>query len=171
MRPIPDPGFASDDGAVDPAVVRALAAYDKAPDAAYLAALAVLQDHRVLVPVTAVLGEVEARADGPVQGKSSDMATVLVTGQDGRRALLAFTGAEPLAAWDPAARPVPILLRDAARAAVHDGAAAMVLDLAGPVLMAIETEELCALADGYRLVQVGDAATWAWARTPSPPPP
>ena len=63
MRTIPDPGFAGDDGAVDPGLAAALAAYDRAdPEGqtgAHHEALAVLQDSRVLVPVVAVLGEVE----------------------------------------------------------------------------------------------------------------
>ena len=58
MRSIPDPGFPGDDGGADPAVVTALAAYDVAPEehasTAHHAALAVLQETRVLVPVMAV---------------------------------------------------------------------------------------------------------------------
>ncbi len=63
MRSIPDPGFAGDDGGADPVVAAALAAYDRAGRgrraAAHLEALAVLQDARVLVPVVAILDEVE----------------------------------------------------------------------------------------------------------------
>ncbi len=69
-----------------------------------------------------MLGEVEVDEHGLAHDKSSDMAAVLLTGRDGRRALLAFTGLEPLARWRPDARPVPVTARDAARAALADDA-------------------------------------------------
>ena len=65
MRSLPDPGFAGDDGTASPEVVRALAAYAEDPDALHLDTLAVLQHARVLVPVVAVLGEVEVDDAGP----------------------------------------------------------------------------------------------------------
>jgi hypothetical protein len=162
QRRIPDPGFAGDDGSVPPEVAAALAAYDDAPEdrSLHRAALARLQASRVLMPVVAVLGEVEYDADGRAREKTSEMATVLVTGGDGRRALLAFTGTGPLQAWDPAARPVPVTLVDAARAARHDGADALVVDVAGPVVLVVESDDLAALADGLTLVRVGDG--WGW---------
>jgi hypothetical protein len=162
MRSLPNPGFAGDDGGVDPVVAAALAAYDETPEAAlHLAALAVLQDARVLVPVVAVLGEVELDEAGLAHDKTSDMAAVLLTGRDGRTALLAFTGSASLTTWDPAARPVPVPVRQAAQAAIQDGAAALVLDLAGPVQFVIEEEDLTALAAGHRLVHLDDGR-WAW---------
>ena len=94
MRTIPDPGFAGDTGAVDPGLAAALPAYDAAPgdEAARRAVLARLQDVRLLVPVVALLGEVEVDDQGLAHDKTSDMAAVLMTGRDGRTALLAFTG-------------------------------------------------------------------------------
>lgn len=147
---------------VAPEVAAALTAYDADPRSEQLRALATIQHSRVLVPVVAVLGEVEYDEHGHAQDKSSDMATVLVTGSDGRRGLLAFTGSGPLRAWDPAARPVPVSLSDAARAARQDGAEALLLDLAGPVLFVVDGEQLEALADGLTLVGVGDG--WGWIR-------
>ena len=163
-RTIPDPGFAGDDGGVDPRLADALAAYDEAPEAGgHLAALAVLQDARVLVPVVAVLGEVEYDEHGLARDKTSEMAAVLMTGRDGRTALLAFTGSESLDAWDATARPVPVTTRQAAQAALHDGAAALLLDVAGPVMFVVEGEDLDALAAGHRLVPL-DGGRWGWAR-------
>jgi hypothetical protein len=164
QRRIPDPGFAGDDGAVPTEVAGALAAYDASPGdrSLHRAALARLQAARVLVPVVAVLGEVEHDGSGLAREKTSDMATVLVTGADGRRALLAFTGSGPLQAWDPAARPVPVTLADAARAARQDGADALLVDVAGPVLFVVEADDLGALADGLVLARVG--AGWGWVR-------
>jgi hypothetical protein len=166
MRSIPDPGFPGDDGSVDPALAEALAAYDRAGEADEAplrhAALAVLQDSRVLVPVVALLGEVEYDEQGRAHDKTSDMAAVLMTGQDGRTALLAFTGSASLTAWDPAARPVPVTAQQAAQAALQDRAAALLVDVAGPVLFVVEGDDLDALARGHRLVQLDDGR-WGWA--------
>lgn len=168
MRSIPDPGFAGDDGGVAPVVAAALAAYDAAPEGeAHLRALAVLQDARVVVAVVAVLGEVELDERGLAHDKTSDMAAVLMTGRDGRTALLAFTGSESLAAWAQsyaggAARPVPVTLRQAAQAALQDDASALLLDVAGPVVFVVEADELAALAAGHRLLAVEYG--WGWAQ-------
>jgi hypothetical protein len=163
VRTIPDPGFAGDDGSAAPEVSAALAAYDEDPVGRHAATLAVLQHARLLVPVLALLGEVEHDERGLAHDKSSDMATVLMQGQDGRMALLAFTGAASLQRWNPEARPVPVSARDAARAAVHDEAEAVLVDVAGPVMFVIEGEELRALAEGFTLGEL--AGRYAWARS------
>ncbi|MEO5653386.1 MAG: SseB family protein [Marmoricola sp.] len=166
MRSIPDPGFPGDDGSAPPALMTALAAYDEAPEAEestrYREALAVLQDARVLVPVVAVLGEVEHDDKGLAHDKSSDLASVLMTGRDGRTALLAFTGNPSLTGWNPEARPVPVPARQAAQAALQDGATALLVDVAGPVLFVVEGEDLTALAAGRLLVRLDDGH-WGWA--------
>ncbi|WP_051247404.1 SseB family protein [Nocardioides halotolerans] len=125
-------GAPGDTGAADPALAAALSAYaaDPAREPEVLAALA---EARLLVPVVAELGEAETGPDGLVHDKSSDMATVLMRGPDGRQALLAFTGLDALHRWDPEARPVPVPARMAALAALQDGAEALLIDLAGPV--------------------------------------
>lgn len=152
-------GFPGDSGEAAPEVAQALAAYaDRS--GGYADALAALCEARVLVPVVAVLGEVEYDEHGRAHDKSSDMATVLLTGADGRQALLAFTSMATLAAWQADARPVPVLLRDAAKAALQDRADALVVDVAGPVPFAIEGQDLGALAAGYRLARVGDSTAW-----------
>jgi hypothetical protein len=159
MRAIPDPGFADDDGSASAEVLAALTSYGEDPDARHEATLAVVQAARLLVPVVAVLGEVEEEvtADGRTltHDKTSDMATVLMQGLDGRTALLAFTGTETLRRWDPAARPVPVPAARAAEAALQDGAAALVLDVAGPVTFVVEEADLRALAAGSVLVRLG----------------
>jgi hypothetical protein len=113
--------------------------------------------------VVAVLGEVEHDEQGLARDKTSDMATVLLRGRDGRTALLAFTGLPALQRWRADARPVPVRTVDAARAAVQEGADALVLDVAGPVLLPVEGEALRALADGFLLGEV--AGRPAWVRT------
>ncbi len=162
MRSIPDPGFAGDDGTVTAEVAAAMSAYAADPAGLHHRTLAVVQDSRLLVPVVAVLGEVEHDEQGLAHDKSSDMATVLMRGRDGRLALLAFTGNEALGRWNPDARPVPVSARQAAQAALQDEAAALLLDVAGPALLVVEGDDLRSLAEGYRLVETGDR--WAWAR-------
>ena len=152
MRSLPDPGFAGDDGAADPALVAALAAYGAEPESRerWLHALSALQDARVLVPVVAVAEE-----------GGTDMAAVLMKGRSGRTALLAFTGQESMGAWDAEARPVPVTAPDAARAALQNGAEALLLDVAGPVLFPVEGEDLGSLGAGHRLVRVAGSG-WGW---------
>ncbi len=160
MRAIPDPGFPDDDGSADAALTAALEAYAAEPDRRHAATLAVLQHTRLLVPVVAVLGEVEHDEQGRARDKTSDMATVLMRGQDGRTALLAFTGERSLRGWDPQARPVPVPAVKAAQAAVQDGADAIVVDVAGPVLFVVEGEDLRALAGGHTLVELNGRYGW-----------
>ena len=158
-RLIPDPGFAGDTGTADPELESALAAYAQG-DLTHGGVLMLLQDARLLVPVVAMLGEVEYDDRGLAHDKTSDMAVVLVQGADGRRALLAFTSTETLTRWDNQARPVPVSARLAAQAAIQDEAAAVVVDIAGPSTLVVEAEDLGALATGLRLTQVGDRAAW-----------
>ena len=153
-RTIPDPGFAGDDGRPGPGLVAALEAADDGA-AGRAAALDALRRSRLLVPVVAVLGEVEHDEHGLAHDKTSDMATVLLRGADGRLALLAFSGAPALTAWDPQARPVPVAAPLAAQAALQDGAAALLVDVAGPVRLVVEGEDLECLARGWTPVVVG----------------
>src|SRR3954447_23715915 len=148
MRTIPDPGFAGDAGQADPELAAALAAYDAAPDdaAASRTVLVRLAQTRLLVPVVAILGEVEHDEQGLAHDKSSDMAAVLMTGRDGRKALLAFTGSASLEAWDPSARPVPVTARHAALSALQEQASALLVDVGGPVMFVVEGADLLALA-------------------------
>ncbi|MEX0429219.1 SseB family protein [Nocardioides sp. DS6] len=153
------PGFPGDDGSAAPAVHKALEAH-RDGRGSYADALGALLEARVLVPVVAVLGDVEYDAQGLAHDKTSDMATVLMTGADGRKALLVFTSMATLQGWRPDARPVPVTFRDAARAAVQEQADAIVLDVAGPVVFAVEGDDLRAAAAGYALGWVGDRSAW-----------
>ena len=112
------------------------------------------------MPVVALLGEVEHDEAGLAHDKTSDMAAVLLQGADGRLALLAFTGTASLAAWNPEARPVPVPARVAAQSALQDGAAALVVDVAGPTTLVVEGEDLQGLAAGWRLARVGEQTAW-----------
>lgn len=161
-RSLAEPAFPDDDGSASAAVTAALTAYDADPERGHPAAVAALQDARLLVPVVAVLGEVEVDEHGRAHDKSSDMAAVLLTGRDGRTALLAFTSTATMRAWNPEARPVAVGARQAALAALDDGADALLVDVAGPVLLAVEGPDLRDLAAGLVLRPVADG--WGWTR-------
>ncbi|WP_395691674.1 SseB family protein [Nocardioides sp.] len=158
-RAIPDPGFAEDDGSAPPEVSRALAGW-VAGSTTYAGALGTLQRSRVLVPVVAVLGELEEGGPGPAREKTSEMVTPLLHGADGRQALLAFTSTQALSVWNPEARPVPVATPEAARSALEAGAAALVVDIAGPVRFVVEGEDLLGLAEGWSLARVGGQSAW-----------
>ncbi|MGA5652964.1 SseB family protein [Streptomyces seoulensis] len=143
---IPDSGFSDDDGSADPRLTAALAAW--AEDRTALApVLEALKGARLLVPVVAVLGEVETDENGLRREKTSDMAVPTLKAA-GRTALPAFTSTASLARWDPAARPVAVPLHQALQAAAHEKADTVVLDLAGPVPFELTGPALLALAEG-----------------------
>jgi hypothetical protein len=117
QRSLAEPAFPDDDGLIDPRLAEALG-----DDAAVFA---VYGEVRVFVPIVAILGE--RATDG--SDKSADMAAVFMTGADGRKALLTFSSVAALEAWNPVARPVPVWGREAAQAALDEGASALLLDL------------------------------------------
>ncbi|MBD8869246.1 SseB family protein [Nocardioides donggukensis] len=151
--------FPGDVGERAPEVAAALAAA-RSGTAGRAVALAALQRSRLLVPVVAVADEVEYDERGLAHDKSSDMAAVLMRGRDGRLALLAFTGTEPLAAWNAEARPVAVTARDAARSAVQDDAAALLVDVAGPDPFVVEGQDLTGLAGDWTLAEVDGRPAW-----------
>ncbi|MFF0287324.1 SseB family protein [Streptomyces sp. NPDC005262] len=146
QKNIPDSGYSDDDGTADPALTAALAAW--AEDRTAIGpVLEALKGARLLVPVVAVLGEVEEDETGLRREKTSDMAVPTLQAGD-RRALPAFTSTASLALWDPQARPVAVPLHQALQAAAHEKADTVVLDLAGPVAFELTGSALLALAEG-----------------------
>ncbi|MBV9093906.1 MAG: SseB family protein [Streptosporangiaceae bacterium] len=144
-----DPGgrqFRDDRGAADPRLAATLAAY-AAGQASEHAALAALAAARLLVPVVAVLAGGAGHADSRNRDKDSEMMLPTLIGRDGRPALPAFTCTEALALWRKDARPVPAEAPRVWHAAV-DGGCAVVIDVAGPVPVAVEGARLAALAAG-----------------------
>ncbi|MGW3600009.1 SseB family protein [Streptomyces sp. NPDC005167] len=146
QKNIPDSGYSDDDGTADPVLTAALAAW--AGDRTAIGpVLEALKAARLLVPVVAVLGEVEEDETGLRREKTSDMAVPTLQAGD-RRALPAFTSTASLALWDPQARPVAVPLHQALQAAAHEKADTVVLDLAGPVAFELTGSALLALAEG-----------------------
>ena len=146
-RSLASPAFPDDNGLTDPRLVDALG-----DDLAVLEALA---EARVFVPIIALLGDVPSEGD-----KNAEMAAVLMTGADGRIALLAFTSVATMSAWDAEARPVPVLGRDAARATLDEGAAALLLDLGSASFSVVETADVQHLAAGHVMVRTPAGSAW-----------
>ncbi|HXP21204.1 MAG TPA: SseB family protein [Streptosporangiaceae bacterium] len=159
-----DPSFRDDDGSADPSAAVALAAF-AAGEGSEHAVLTALADGRLLVPVVAVLAEQIARSGSAQAGpggpggqhrdtdlagqaeKTSEMAMPTLIGIDGRRAVPAFSCLESLRRWQADARPVPVAARLVWRAACEESCA-VVVDVAGPVPLAVEGARLAALARG-----------------------
>lgn len=161
---IPDPGFAGDEGAADPALTAALEAHardeGRLPDV-----LSALHRARVLAPVVALLGEADVTPEGLRRDKSADIAVPLLTGEDGRTALPVFTSLRTLGRWDPAARPVPVEGPRAAHVALGERAEVLVLDVAGPLPCVLEGPEVRALAEGRGQVPAYDDAALSSSTT------
>lgn len=153
MPSLAEPAFPGDDGRLDPLLAAGFDASTGPDDIASI--VGALCDARIFTPVVAI-------ADGDVADgdKQADMAAVLMTGADGRTGLLAFSSLQTMSAWDPRARPVPVYARDAARAALNEGAAAVLLDLGDPRFTVIEGEDLNGLAKGWRLVASPAGHAW-----------
>jgi hypothetical protein len=114
-----------DTGAVDPALAVALGGGDA------LAIRSALLDARVLVPIVAV-GE---------ESTGAEMAVPKLVGADGRHALPVFSSTDTMRAWRRDLRPVPMPGRQAVAAALDEGCAAIVLDVAGPAPHTVEIHE------------------------------
>lgn len=143
-RSLASPAFAGDEGAADPALRAALSAgpVPVTADIARDLPLELLMHARLLVAVVAQADEVdESGAD-----KDSHMSVVSMINPSGERGLLAFTGLDAMALWDPQARPVPISGPEAAMAALDDGARALVIDVQGPARHVVTGERLAFLA-------------------------
>lgn len=143
---IPNPGFAEDDGTADPRLAAALAAWAADP-ATEPDVLAALRPSRLMVPIVALLGEVEIDAHGHKHEKTSDMAVPVVQAADGRRALPAFTSLDAMARWRADARPAPVAAPQAAMVAYSEQADTLLVDPAGPVAYRLSGARLRALAE------------------------
>ena len=164
---------AGDSGGADPAVTAVLSAY-AAGQATEHAALTAVAATRLLVPVVAVPVEPgaplsdpgtpppgcerpggaasgDAAAPGSAGEKETEMALPTLIGNDGRKAVIAFTGTEAIRRWRADARPVPVPAARLWPAVAAEQADAVVIDVAGPVPLVIEGARLAALAGGAPL--------------------
>ena len=162
---------AGDTGGADPAVTAALAAYAAGAETEH-AVLTAVAASRLLVPVVAVLAEANADGtvppapafarsgsgseppapasahSGPGSEKETEMALPTLIGNDGRKAVIAFTGTDTVRRWRADARPVPVPASRLWPAVAAEQADAVVIDVAGPVPLVVEGARLRALASG-----------------------
>jgi len=139
-RGLAGPAFPDDDGSADPALRTLLGGGCESEDEM----LRALADSRLLVAVMAVAEDMAE--DG--SDKSSHMAVVSMVNAAGEKGLLAFTGLDSMAQWNPDARPVPVPARAAAEAALADGAQALVIDVAGPARVVLPATVLADFVKG-----------------------
>lgn len=139
-RELTGTGFDGDTGEADAALVRALA--EPLDEVALMTAVAAA---RLLVPIVAEPVSVDTSGEHAVE-KQTDMAAVTLVAPDGTRALPVFSSMAAIAAWDAGARPVPVTAARAAQAAVSERCDVMVVDLAGPLTVALRPSMVWALA-------------------------
>lgn len=137
--------FANDDGAPSPQVVNALNALARG-EGSPRDVMTAIATSRLVIPVVAMLDSTDVTADGLTVEKESSMATVLIQGVHGERAMLAFTSLDSMRQWRSDARPAPVWGSDAAKAALAENADSLLVDVNGPRPFAIPSDELRALA-------------------------
>ncbi len=145
-KSIPEQAFRDDDGSVVPAVAAAL---DRASNGRQVDVVAALRGTRLLVPLVAVLDSVEEATDatgGSAVEKDSHLAAPFLTGRDGSRASLAFTSVKSATTWQIDARLVPSSAEEVAAAALGDGSAALILDVADGHALTLGVAALHSLA-------------------------
>ncbi len=134
--------FQGDNGEADPRLRELLG--DPQTYAAQREIVDRLVQGRLLIPVVANLDEKDATG----ADKHSHMATVTISDEAGRKALMCFTGVDSVAAWRADARPIPVAGVEAAQAALQEDCAALLIDIAGPTRYALAGTGLWALAGG-----------------------
>lgn len=136
-----------DTGEADPVVTAALDAYGRGQGGEH-DALTAVAGARLLVPVVAVpAGGNPVPAGHAGAEKETEMVLPTLVGNDGRKAVIAFTGVETIRRWNPEARPVPFPAASVWEYAAHEQNA-VVIDVAGPVPLVVEGARLAALARG-----------------------
>ena len=145
-RALSSTGFDDDRGEADPELIAALNLVATASTSHREAELVpTIAAHRWLVPVVAMPTEVDHSGEHAVE-KSTDMATVIMTGPDGSRALPIFSSVAALLAWDPQARPVPVTAARAAQAAIAEQCTTLLVDVHSPYAIALRPSMVWALA-------------------------
>jgi hypothetical protein len=150
------PRAGGDDGTADPGVAAVLSAY-AAGQVAERDVLTALSATRLLVPlVERAAGEDPCGPETPgghggpeTPGGhgGKEMASPRLIGNDGTPALLAFTSLAALRDWRPDARPVPSAAAEVWSTAAEESCA-VVIDVAGPVPLAVDGARLAALSAG-----------------------
>jgi hypothetical protein len=146
LTALPGPGVFADDDGSTPGEVFAVLAGSARGEAGQRELVNTLRRHRLLVPLLEVDADLLDDDDSdPCAGQDRAVAAVSMRTDQGTVGL-AFTGMEPLLAWDAAARPMPVEAPRAAAAVVAEGGVALLIDPAGPVPVRLEGIALGRLA-------------------------
>ncbi len=127
---------AADDGRCPPLLERAL------QSGVPLAIAAAVYHERLLVPVVKAPDGALPVDEADACGTGDAMVSVTFVSNDGRRALLAFSSLNALAAWNAEARPLPQSGRDIAAAALAGGMDALLIDMASAHRVALTGDDL-----------------------------
>lgn len=133
-------------------VERALAEVDSGADATREKLVAALAGSRVLIPIQAIATDVATTESGLHADNASDMAMVKIQLPSGDLALPIFTSADALSAWNPKARPVPLVIEQAAQSAVAEGCASLIVDAGRRQPILLSRSALWALGQGRRWI-------------------
>lgn len=136
---------ASDDGSAPPRLIEALRRF-RARELGQAEVVDAVRDSRLLIPLVAQLGEAGVNENGHTVDKSQELAIVTVAGPDGRNVLPVFSSVAAMAAWNPAARPVPADGVRVALAAASEDTELVVLDPTSETEFAIRRPALWAVA-------------------------
>lgn len=153
----PSAAYSGDRGEPD-LTVRALVAAAGESREAYLRAIVGLCTSRFLLPIVTVG---EDGGEGPDPERHAELRSIQLASPDGTTGLPVFTGLDALISWRPDARPVPCRLDEVAATAAEQGSAAILIDVAGPHPLVIESGLIAELARGRRLVEFDDGG-WGW---------
>jgi hypothetical protein len=142
---------AGDDGSAPPKVIEAIRRF-KAKELGIADVVAALHGERLLIPLVAERGDEGVGAFGQTVDKTQELSIVTVEGPDGRPVLPAFTSADAMRVWNPAARPIPIEAARIALAVASEGTPLIVIDPKSPTELIIRRPAYRALATGERWV-------------------
>ncbi|MDP9497827.1 MAG: SseB family protein, partial [Actinomycetota bacterium] len=116
-----------DDGRADPRLASALAAYDGSA-AAQARVHTALAGARVFLVLSAEALRTRTSGTGLREESEAQISLVTLQASSGARALPAFLDGHEVARWRSGVRPLPLAAPLACRAAIDDGAAALLLD-------------------------------------------
>ena len=136
---------ADDDGSAPPRLIEAIRRF-RARELGERDVVDALRDARLLIPLVAELGVPGVTDSGHLVDKSQELSIVRVSGPDGRVVQPVFTSVAAMAAWNPAARPIPAAAPRVALAAAAESTDLVVLDPTSDSEFAVRRPALWSIA-------------------------
>ncbi|MEO8263319.1 MAG: SseB family protein [Pseudolysinimonas sp.] len=138
---------AGDDGTAPPKVIEAIRRF-RAGELGVAEVVEALHGARLLLPLLATRGDEGIGAHGQLVDKTQELSLVTAAGPDGRPVLPAFTSVDTMREWNPAARPIPIVVPRIALAVASEGTPLIVVDPGTPTMFVVRRPAFPALATG-----------------------